>query len=212
MRLMQRSPGVTAWLEKRLGSYPFESTGGLTTGLDVGFALENQTRPTYPTLRGNGISLVVHELAHQWFGDSVAVRSWSDIWLNEGLATFMEVYYDQQHGGPTGTRWLSKTYRECRSVAGFWRTQVDDPGRHHIFDTAIYVRGAMTAQALRNRVGERDYWRLLRTWLRTRSHDNGSSSQFEKLARQVSGERLGPFFDAWLRGAKPPKPTAANGL
>ncbi len=212
MRLMKRSRGVTAWLENHLGEYPFESTGGLTTGLQPGFALENQTRPTYPALSGGGLSLVVHELAHQWFGNSVAVESWSDIWLNEGLATFMEVYYTEKHGGRTGTKWLRDSYLQQRSAAGFWRLRLDDPGRNNIFDNAVYVRGAMTAQALRDRVGERDYWRILRTWVRTHRDGNGSSTQFEKRAGQISGERLGSFFDAWLRGAKPPKRTAANGL
>ena len=87
----KRTPALVAWLETQLGDYPFSSTGGVTTALTVGFALENQTRPTYSSCCPGGVSIAVHELAHQWFGDSVSVARWRDIWLNEGAATFMEV-------------------------------------------------------------------------------------------------------------------------
>jgi len=210
--LMGKSPSITAWLEKQLGRYPFSTTGGLVTSLPVDFALENQTRPIYPAVSPSSVSLVVHELAHQWFGDSVSVRRWSDIWLNEGFATFMEVRYAETHGGSPGTAWLRDNYGFFGSGDRFWDVRIGAPGPKRLFDNAVYVRGAMTLQALRNRVGEADFWRILRGWAQQRRHGNGSVADFRAYAETVSGEDLGSFFTAWLDATARPADTAANGL
>lgn len=86
-----RTPALAGWLQGQLGAYPFETTGGVRTALPIGFALENQTRPVYPTAPGT--ALLVHELAHQWLGNSVGLDRWKDIWLNEGIATWLEWRY-----------------------------------------------------------------------------------------------------------------------
>ena len=212
MRLMKRSSRITTWLERQLGPYPFSTTGGVVTGLPVGFALENQTRPVYPVVNSRDVGIVVHELAHQWFGDSVSVERWRDIWLNEGFATFLEVRWDETHGGATGADWLRMAYDANGPRDDLWRLKISDPGASRIFDGAIYRRGAMTLQALRNRVGEQDFWRILRTWAAGRRHGNGSGADFRALAESVSGEDLDGFFSAWLDTTQRPADTAANGL
>jgi len=88
-----REPEILDFLAADFGPYPFASAGGTVDDLQtLGFALENQTRPTYArsffTDQVGADSVVVHELSHQWFGDSVAVDAWQHIWLNEGFATY----------------------------------------------------------------------------------------------------------------------------
>ena len=212
MRLMKRTPGVIAGLEKDLGAYPFSIVGGLTTSLNPGFALENQTRPTYPAVGGSYTSLVVHELAHQWFGDDIAVQGWRDIWLNEGFASFMEWRWSETHGGRSAAAILSSSYDDVSAQSDFWQVVIADPGASKVFDSAVYSRGAMTLQALRNRVGDAVFWRIIRTWIREQRGGNGASEEFEEVAARVSGQDLSAFFTAWLRTPAKPAKTADNGL
>ncbi|MBS2937454.1 M1 family metallopeptidase [Nocardioides sp. J2M5] len=212
MRLMKQTPRVISGLEKDLGRYPFSVVGGLTTSLGVGFALENQSRPTYPAVGGNATGLVVHELAHQWFGDDIAVQGWRDIWLNEGFASFMEWRWDETHGGRDAADTLASHYAGTAADSSFWDVTVADPGADKVFDSAVYGRGAMTLQALRNRVGDDTFWRIIRTWIREQRGGNGSSEEFEATAARVSGVDLSAFFTAWLRTPAKPARTADNGL
>lgn len=213
MALLKRSDDIVAVLEQDLGEYPFSTTGGLATALDPGFALENQTRPTYES-GSLDVATVVHELAHQWFGDSVAVRRWRDIWLNEGPATFFEHRWTERRGGQSVDQWLRGAYDSIDADSSFWDREVADPGSgiDELFSAPVYYRGAMTLQALRNRIGETDFWDLLRTWVTDRADGNGSTEEFQALAEQVSGEDLGGFFQAWVRATEKPADTAANGL
>jgi len=212
MRLMKKTPVVVAGLEKDLGDYPFSVVGGITTSPNPGFALENQTRPTYPAVGGGYTSLVVHELAHQWFGDDIAVQGWRDIWLNEGFATFMEWRWTETHGGRSAAALLRSYYDNVSATSDFWTVTVADPGAARVFDSAVYGRGGMTLQALRNRVGDDTFWRIIRSWIREQGGGNGSSEEFEELAGRISGQDLGAFFTAWLRTASKPARTADNGL
>jgi aminopeptidase N len=199
-------------LSKVLGPYPFSAMGGVVTSLPVRFALENQTRPTYPYV-GVQPGIMVHELAHQWFGDLVSVSSWRDIWLNEGFAEFMsQLYFREVVGSGSMQQWLLESYDSFSGEAGFWKVPVDDPGASRVFDGAVYSRGSLAVQALRHRIGDAAFWTLLRTWLSQRAYGNGSVADFEALAASVSGQDLAGFFDAWLHQPVVPARTAANGL
>jgi len=212
MRMLTKTPAIVSWLESQVGPYPFSQTGGLVTGLSPGFALENQTRPTYEALGPGAAGLLVHELSHQWFGDSVAVHQWRDIWLNEGFASFMAIRYAETHGGQDAQAWLESRWQAAGADDAFWKLHIGDPGPSDVFDLAVYDRGAMTLQALRHRVGDEAFWTILRTWASDHAGGNGSIEEFEALAQQVSGQDLSAFFLAWLSTSARPDHTAENGL
>jgi aminopeptidase N len=182
------------------GPYPFASTGGIFDdarfhGQRLGFSLETQTRPVYS---GNIDDLTIaHELAHQWFGDSVSVAAWNDIWLNEGFASFAEYLWLDHIGAQTAHRSFRLDFREPRQ-SPFWKRVIADPKRRSMFDIAVYRRGAMTLQALREKIGDGTFFALLKTWTATHRHGNATTQQFIALAQQMSGQDLGAFFQTWL--------------
>jgi aminopeptidase N len=210
MATLRKSARITAWLEDELGDYPFATTGGVVTSLNPGFALENQSRPIY--WADPPLTIVVHELAHQWLGDSVSVARWRDIWLNEGFATYLQFRYDEAHGGRTTDRTLHLYYNYYRDDDFFWDLTLTDPGPDSIFDIAVYDRGGMALAALRNRIGKADFRRLLRRWVSTHEDGNVMWEQFEAMAETVSGAELDPFFQAWLRDHQPPPNRPRFGL
>jgi aminopeptidase N len=213
LALLRRTPKIVAWLETWLGPYPFGSTGGLTTSFDTHFALENQTRPTYPYVGGVASDwIVAHELAHQWVGDSVSVQNWRDIWLNEGLATFLEMRWTHYDGWGSGPEWLAGTWGTYPAASDFWDLRIGAPGPHRLFDEEVYIRGAMTVEALRARIGHAGLVELLRRWVEEKRSGNGSIAEFVALAEDVSGQDLGAFFQAWLYTSSRPAKTAENGL
>ncbi len=207
---LRQTPHIVSWLQRHLGRYPFSETGGVVTELNPGFSLETQTRPTYPL--DVFTTLMVHELAHQWFGDSVSVHHWRDIWLNEGFASFMEALWQEDHGGLSTRRWLHEAYAAHPDTDSIWQLRISDPGPAHLFDGPVYLRGAMALAALREGMGHPDFARLLRTWARLHRHGHGTTAAFEALAARIYGPGLRPLFHAWLDVPARPAETAANGL
>jgi aminopeptidase N len=211
---LARTGEVVDWHAKHWGAYPFDATGGVAPKADFGFALENQTRPVYSRgfwSGGSAIGVVVHEQAHQWFGDSVSVDQWKDIWLNEGFASYTEWAWSEEHQAATAAQLFAESY-SIPSSSSSWNVKIGDPGKGNEFNGAVYNRGAMTLQALRVRVGEKDFAKIMRAWPEQRRYGNGRIWQFRTLAEKVSGEDLRSFFRAWLYTAAKPAATADNGV
>jgi aminopeptidase N len=218
---LRRTAPVLRWMKKRLGDYPFETVGGVVTSHHTGFALENQTRPVYPYVGGTFADpLVAHELAHQWFGDSVSVERWRDIWLNEGFAQYLQELWTLHKFGGTPDGWLEEQYDHYAVFPGdcddtFWQLSLDDPGPaiDQLFNEAVYERGAMAVGALRRLIGDNDvFWTLLRDWLEEHADGNGSVDDFHALAEAATGLELDDFFQHWLSDKQCPANTAENGL
>ena len=194
---LSRQPEIIAFFSDLYGDYPFSTGGGIIDNAAfVGYALESQSRANYQ--RVPSASTVVHEIAHQWFGNAVTLAFWPDIWLNEGFATFSQWIYDERHGGATA----QESYDEVCAIPAedeFWAqapADFDDPAI--MFHDPVYDRGAATLQALRNEVGERRFFRIMRRWYAENKYGNVSTADFIALAERVSGDDLDALFDEWL--------------
>jgi aminopeptidase N len=145
----------------------------------------------------------VHENAHQWFGDSVAVERWQEIWLNEGFASYAEWLWSETQGEGTAQEIFDYLY--ATRPDDFWTIAPADPGAAEIFGDAVYDRGAMTLHQLRLAIGDDDFFELLRTWTAEKRDGNAETAEFVALAEKVSGQQLDELFQAWLR--TPSKPS-----
>lgn len=203
---VERTPEIIGVLEKSFGPYPFEAEGGVVD-TSLGFALENQTRPVYDAVfwaAGSNTSVVAHENAHQWFGDSVSVNDWKEIWLNEGFATYAEYLWSDYQGEGTPAEIAQFIYDSIPADDPFWQVLPGNPGADNQFDDAVYDRGGMTMQALRTAVGDTAFFRILKTWARQHKYGTATTDQFIALAEKVSGKQLDGLFQTWLYTAGKP--------
>jgi aminopeptidase N len=199
---VERTDEVVDWESTVFGPYPFDARGGVVVASNtVGYALENQTRSVYDGVfwaRGDAMYVIVHENAHQWFGDSVSVHNWADIWLNEGFASYAEWLWSQEQGEGTAQELFDFTYQSHPADDPFWQLKIGDPGAADLFADPVYDRGAMALHALRLQVGDAAFFTILRSWAAQRALSDGSIAQFTALAEQVSGQDLDALFTAWL--------------
>jgi hypothetical protein len=204
-----REPEIIGFLASQFGRYPWQDVGGIVDDVEgLGFALETQNRPIYSrdffTDPISGDDVVVHELAHQWFGDSLAVGRWRDIWLNEGFATYAEWLWSEHEDLGTVQENFDAWYDGIPADDPFWDVIIGDPGPDDLFNFAEYIRGAMTLQVLRQTVGDAHFFRILKAWAQSRADDNVRTAQFIRLAERISGQQLDDLFQTWLYTAGKP--------
>lgn len=200
------TPSMLQFFTELLGPYPFEAYGlAVIDDPQVQIGLEAQTLTILPTGRVAGEQL--HEMAHQWLGNSVTPATWQDTWLNEGFATYCEwLWVEEREGAESFDALLRAQY------ASMARAQMGAPAQpppNQLFATAIYIRGAWSLHALRLQIGDDAFFTLLRTWVARHQYGNASTVDFMALAEEVSGQPLADFFQAWLYDATvPPLPMA----
>lgn len=206
------------WMERRVGRYPFSTYGSLVVVADLGFALETQTLSIYDTSwftqpRSYWAPVMLHELSHQWFGDSVAPYEWSDVWQNEGHATWYEWQYALAHGTEYGFGTLAALMREVYREGDGLRAAYGPAGRPRdgyvwdVFNPDVYEGGALVLYALQQKIGVSAFDRVERAWVRDYRGRSASTADFIALASRVSHRRLGGFLHRWLYGrTTPPMP------
>jgi aminopeptidase N len=202
-RQLGRSGEIADLLAGWFGEYPASAYGGIALADQrVGFALETQSRPVYgPSFFAAGNDptwVIVHELAHQWFGNSVSVRGWNEIWLNEGFATYAEWLFEERDGGDTAQETFDSYWDGPGAEERFWSTAPGDPGPDRLFSAAVYLRGAMTLHALRTTVGDEVFFRILREWTDRMAGGNASTADLVALSQRVAARPLEELFDQWL--------------
>ena len=193
---------VLQWQAKVFGTYPFPTAGAIVDDVRLGYALETQERPLYSGFTPDE-RFIVHELAHQWFGDSVSLWRWQDVWLNEGFATYAEWLWQEHTGRDTAAKIFDRYHRQP-ARAQIFSPPPGDPGVRRLFSPSVYVRGAMCLQALRARIGDQRFFRILREWPATHRYGNATVAEFTVFAERIAGTRLDRFFRDWLyRKGKP---------
>ncbi|MEU2031536.1 M1 family metallopeptidase [Nocardia amamiensis] len=198
----QRLPEILDFTEHLYGPYPFETAGGIYLDADIEFSLETQTRPLYAPK--SDLQTVVHEIAHQWWGDWVSVRHWSDICLNECFASYTADYlWPERIEGENVDENYRETIRKYRDNEKFWRVPLENPGAGYEF-TSVYYRGPLFLHALRKQIGDAVFFSAVRDFLAAHAYGNASMPEFRAFVQSRSPMDLTGFFDAWLNRTEPP--------
>lgn len=191
------------WLEERLGPYPFATLGVLVVDSESG--METQTMIT---LGGTGYTLspevLVHEMAHQWYGDQVTPADWRDLWMNEGMAMYLQAMWEAE-------RYNVRLDQILGEWAGFAQRLREESGPPAAYDPVAFGEGnvyyvpALMWDQLRRDLGDDTFWKLVRAW--PQEHDNGHGSYDEITTwwSDKTGRDLQSFFDGWLLGTTTPE-------
>jgi len=213
-----RQGEMLEYFSELFGPYPFDVYGALVMNTEFGAALENQTLSIFgmdmidlKDVKTTELT-VAHELAHQWFGDSVSVADWSDIWLNEGFADYSEgLWIEHTSGRAALDQWIKSQYADVIQSPQYFPAP-GNPRADDLFNGGVYVRGGLTLHALRLETGDEVFFEILQTYFERYEGRNATTDDFIAVAEEVSGQKLTGLFDGWLFNDKiPPIPELGLG-
>jgi aminopeptidase N len=183
------------------GPYPFATYTAVITPDELDIPLEAQGLAVFgsnfATDDWGSERLVAHELAHQWFGNSVTLSHWRDIWLHEGFACYAEWLWSEESGRPAAEHHARLHWDRLNHLGQDFL--LGDPGPDLMFDDRVYKRGALLLHALRTSVGDDRFFDVLRAWTDRHAHGSVVTDDFIALCIEMCGASVGGLFDAWLR-------------
>jgi aminopeptidase N len=203
---MRFTPEAIAWLEEKLGPYPFSTLGAVV--VDSQSAMETQTMVTFGNT-GYALSdeVIMHELCHQWYGDLVSPTDWRDVWMNEGMTMYLQGQFQADQSG-----------RPINSIMNQWALQesgerkaAGPPGDYDprkFGSVNIYFGPALMWHELRHVIGDKAFWAMVKKWPRVHAEGNATREQFLAWVEKETGEELTSFFDVWLMGKTTPERNA----
>jgi aminopeptidase N len=197
-----RLPSILAFLSSRFGPYPAPAAGGLFVDAPVGFSLETFTRPVYTDRIG--VSTIVHENAHQWWGDNISVRRWRDICFNECMASYAQWLWAERNGTDLDARYKSTINNVDFSIPLY------DMGAGNEFTYGgVYLKGAYFEHALRRKIGDdTTYFDALKAIQARFGGQNMSMLQFRNQLSRRTGVNLTSFWQQWVLSTQ--RPSDAN--
>lgn len=208
---LQNLPLMISYFSELFGDYPFEKYGNATVNMSTYGAMEHQTMTTLGNyiITGNQSyePTIAHELAHQWFGDAVSFLTFKDVWLSEGFATYSEhLWTDKRFGWQSAADYVGSSYHQYYIS---WENNVGpqtiyDPAFLEYFYPPSYEKAASVLHMLRLKIGNENFFDLLRLYFNTYKHGNAVTAEFQALAEQVSGQDLDQFFNQWIYGSGTP--------
>ena len=206
LKPLQKTPDALAWLEKKLGPYPFARAGVVVTPGDS--SVETQTLITFaqgnyrygsPDVREQ----IAHNLAHAWYGDTVTPNDWRDLWMSEGMATYLQAKYAVAKGWDSWTFWK----REFARNDQYWRDIYGPPGaydRNDFGQRNVHYGGALIMERLRAKIGTTTFNAAMRAWPQENLDSVRGRARYVEFLEEQSGQTLAPWFQDWLMSATTP--------